>query len=503
MRSVTMMVAALTLAAGVVVAPARGQGAARSPAIAPYPMARVASAAGPRAPWLDQDPADSLYRLARTELNAGQYRMAAGHFHLIWSRYPRSGYASDAMYWEAFARSKTGNTDDAREALAVLKIRTERFPDAANSRDARDLATRLQSQLARQGDAAAAADIAVTAGSLVPAAAPPASHVPSGAAVAAAPPAVAPPAPPMGGISGVVASVAGDRCNDDSDDRLMALNALLQMNSDQAMPILKQVLARRDSGSTCLRRKALFVVAQQHTPDAEDILLSAARSDPDAEIRGNAIFWLSQVHSPRAITALDSVLRGSADTELQKKAIFALAQQDDDRATAALKAYIERADAPDDLRGDAIFWLGQRGDGLDIKYLEELFGRTSNDQLKEKILFTIAQQNNAGAGQWLLGVASSPKESTDIRKKALFWAAQGGNVSTAQLVGLYDKASGREMKEQIIFALSQQNDSAAVDEMIHIAKTEPDHELRRKVLFWLGQSHDPRVAKVLMEIINQ
>ncbi|HET7295967.1 MAG TPA: HEAT repeat domain-containing protein [Gemmatimonadales bacterium] len=59
------------------------------------------------------------------------------------------------------------------------------------------------------------------------------------------------------------------------------------------------------------------------------------------------------------------------------------------------------------------------------------------------------------------------------------------------------------MKEQLIFVYSQRQEAAALDKLIQIAKTERDGELRKKAVFWLGQSHDPRAAQVLLEIINQ
>jgi HEAT repeat protein len=54
----------------------------------------------------------------------------------------------------------------------------------------------------------------------------------------------------------------------------------------------------------------------------------------------------------------------------------------------------------------------------------------------------------------------------------------------------------------VIFALSQRNDSAAVDRLIGIARTEEDTELRKKAIFWLGQSHDPRAAAFLGELLD-
>src|SRR3954466_9691434 len=54
-------------------------------------------------PWLWKDPADSLYRAAREALNRREYRPAARLFGEIPNRFPRSGYAADALYWNAFA----------------------------------------------------------------------------------------------------------------------------------------------------------------------------------------------------------------------------------------------------------------------------------------------------------------------------------------------------------------------------------------------------------------
>jgi hypothetical protein len=61
-----------------------------------------------------------------------------------------------------------------------------------------------------------------------------------------------------------------------------------------------------------------------------------------------------------------------------------------------------------------------------------------------------------------------------------------------------------DMKEQIIFVLSQrQREPAAIDKMFEIAKNEKDADLRKKAIFWLGQSRDPRVQQFLIDLINK
>jgi HEAT repeat protein len=61
----------------------------------------------------------------------------------------------------------------------------------------------------------------------------------------------------------------------------------------------------------------------------------------------------------------------------------------------------------------------------------------------------------------------------------------------------------REMREQVVFVLSQRHDPGAVDALMDIARNETDRDLQKKAIFWLGQSDDPRVAEFLLEIINR
>ena len=58
------------------------------------------------------------------------------------------------------------------------------------------------------------------------------------------------------------------------------------------------------------------------------------------------------------------------------------------------------------------------------------------------------------------------------------------------------------ISEQLIWVMSEKGDSAAVDRLMSIAKTDPDRELRKKAIFWLGQMNDPRIKQFMLDIIN-
>ena len=422
--------------------------------------------------WAPADVADSLWKQGRNAISDEDWRGAQKLFSRIHEDYPKSAYAADSYYWEAFALSRRGGTDNVRDAVSLLEKQIERFANASSVKngDSKSLLTRLQGTLARGGDASAAADISTRATR----ASRSSSKTPPGCK------------------------------SEEADERVEALNALLQMGSDDALPILKKVLARRDQCSEILRRKAVFLVSQKRGDEAADILVDAAKNDPDAEVREQAVFWLSQVNSSKAIPLLEQILKNAPTEKMQDQAIFALSQKSDDRAQQVLRDYAGREDASDHAREQAIFWLGQRQSDDNAKFLRDLFAKTTSKSLRDKIIFSISQTRNSGNDQWLLDQAINTKNSMELRKNALFWAGQNGSMDMAKIGALYDKGSETEFKKQVIFVLSQRGKSPeAIDKLIDIAKNEKDKELRKEAIFWLSQSHDPRVAKFLMDIINK
>lgn len=423
----------------------------------------------PAAPWQADDPADSLYRAGREQLNRGDYRRATRTFARIVDRYPKSTYAGDALYWQAYSLYRIGEQSELREAVRVLERQRQSYPRAATRGDADALLVRVNGALARGGDPNAAEDITKRG-----------------------------------------RSTAEQPCARGGDDeRTEALNALLQMDAERALPIIKAVLAKRDECSAGLREKAVFLLSQKRTSETEDILLDVVKNDPSHEVKKKAVFWMGQVNTDRAAQALEQLLMSATtDQELREQAVFALMQQRTERGQAAVRRVAEDARSPQGLREQAVFWLGQHRSPENASYLRGLFDKlasapegSSNEAIRQKILFSLSQMRGEGNDEWLLQVATNPKHSVETRKQALFSAGQAG-VSTAALSALYPRLADRELKEHLIFVLSQKHDADAVTRMMEIAKSDPDRELRKKAIFWLGQSNDPRVKDFLLEIIN-
>ncbi len=435
-----------------------------------------------------QDPGDSLYRAGRSALNRSQYTRAAELFKAVRERYPRSSYVPNSYYWEAFALYRKGSGEDLRAARALLREQAEKHAKASTRREADVLMTRIQGSLAQMGDAEAAQEIAEDVEAIAPRppreARPPREPRPPKA-----------PRPPRPGRSST--------CDDEDDVRIAALNAVQQMNAERAVPLLKSVLGRRDEGSTCLRRTAVFLLSQKRSPETAKILLDAVRSDPDRQVREDAIFWLSQVPGEETVIALDSILRASDDPDVQEKALFAISQNRSPRGAAILRDFAQRQSAPANLRENAIFWLGQRRSAENAEFLRGLYTTLESEDLKDKVIFSVSQMGGAENYRWMMDIALNEREGIERRKNALFWAGQSRSVDIADLVRLYDSMKDREMRGHLIFVYSQRREEAALDKLFAIGKNEPDRELRKQAIFWIGQSRSPRAAQYLQELINQ
>lgn len=435
------------------------------------PLVQQGRAPAAPAPWATDDPADSLYRLAREALNRNDYRRAAAMFEQITSRFPKSAYAADAYYYRGFALYRAGGEANLRDALVALDAQPRRFSTARTIADAEELKVRIRGELARHGD--------VSAAEAVTSAASESSACPRG---------------------------SGEREDGGSDIRAAALNALLQMDSESALPIIKQVLKKRDACSAALRKKAVFLLSQKSSSETEAILIDIVKNDPSREVRDNAVFWLGQVHTDKAAAALEEIATSSPDLPLREKALFSLSQSNSPRGMALIRRLADSNDTPEDIRNRAVFQIGQRASKDDADYLRGLFARLGKDSrhnaLRRGVLFSLSQMRGFGNDRWLLDVALDNTQNDDVRKQALFTAGQAG-ISSSELVSLYDKLTDRELKYQIIWVMSEAHDRAGSDKLVEIARKDKDPEMRKKAIFWLGQKNDPRISQILLDIINK
>jgi HEAT repeat protein len=58
------------------------------------------------------------------------------------------------------------------------------------------------------------------------------------------------------------------------------------------------------------------------------------------------------------------------------------------------------------------------------------------------------------------------------------------------------------VKEQAVFALKQLPEDQGVPMLINVARNNPDPAVRKKAMFWLGQSKDPLALDFFAQILK-
>lgn len=121
----------------------------------------------------------------------------------------------------------------------------------------------------------------------------------------------------------------------------------------------------------------------------------------------------------------------------------------------------------------------------------------------DDLVFPAAIADSATVWPAMLRIAKTERLPRKTRTSAVFWVAQAaGEAATAGLTEIVDDATGdREVREHAVFALSQLPKDAGVPVLLQVARTNPDPSLRRKAIFWLGQSEDPRALRFFEEVL--
>jgi hypothetical protein len=148
--------------------------------------------------------------------------------------------------------------------------------------------------------------------------------------------------------------------------------------------------------------------------------------------------------------------------------------------------------------------LGTIGTKDAATYLLDL-ARRDESRASEKAIFATILADSVTVWPDLLKIAKDEDVSRKVRRSAVFWLGQAaGEAATRGLTDLVDdKNTDRDVRESAVFALSQRPHDEGVPALIRIAKANPDPELRRKAIFWLGQSEDPRALSLFEELLTK
>jgi len=152
--------------------------------------------------------------------------------------------------------------------------------------------------------------------------------------------------------------------------------------------------------------------------------------------------------------------------------------------------------------GTSVTDLGQLGT-RDASNLLIDIARSTDGKAGRNAIFPLSVIDSVEVWRDLMQLARDGSRPRETRKQAVFWLGQlAEGPATAGLDELVGEAAlDRDVREQAIFALSQRPRDEGIPALMKVVRTSRDPELRKKALFWLGQSEDPRALQLIEELL--
>jgi HEAT repeat protein len=412
-----------------------------------------------------QDPADSAYQAAREVFNRQDYSRAASKFAEFIAKYPNSRNVSAAAYWQAFALYRVGTLESLRSSLKVLETNQSRFDyDYSRRSDAPALQARVLRALAERNEPGTDAK-----------------------------------------LKDLYAKYPSTSCDDEAINiKSQILNSLYQSDPDAATPYIRQYLGTKDACNASLRRSALFLLANRPSADKTPIIVGVAKNDTVRSVRLSAVDLLSRMPDDAAIAALQDLMKDD-DQQVQSAAVRALIRSDNPNARAAMRTgVIDRRDASERQRVDAIQSFDRdNSTPEDAAYLRSLYNRPGeSERVKDAVISALSRMPSDENMKFLLDIAKNPNESSYLRSNALRRVTSRQNLSTDDLIKLYDATDSRSMRQSLVEALGQRPEAAATNKMLDIVKLSTDPEVRSNAIQILLRKKDPAITAKVLELIK-
>jgi len=369
------------------------------------------------------DQMQDLYDTGREALDDGKYQQAEQIFDELAQK---NGPRTDAaMYWKAYAENQSGKRDTALATIASLK---SKFPQSRWKKDAEALEIELRQS--------------------------------SGHPV-------------------------NPELQSYEELKTLALQGL--MNSDPQRGI--QMIEKRLAGTASPKDKAkmLFVLAQNGSPEAREVLGKIAQGQSNPDLQRKAVEYLGIFGGNRAAATLEAVYTNSTDAGV-KRAVIRSYMISGNREELFKLAKGEKDES---LKRDAIRNLGLVGGQNE---LQQLYQVEPSTDVRREILqgFFLAGQSDK-----LVQVAESDKDA-ELRRTAVRNLGLMGKSDVLQ--SIYAKDTDRSLREEVLNAYFIGGNAKG---LVAIAKSEKDPELKKRAVEKLSLMNSKEGNEYLMELLNK
>lgn len=212
------------------------------------------------------------------------------------------------------------------------------------------------------------------------------------------------------------------------------------------------------------------------------------------------VFWMGEAELKESFNYLTGIF-SSGDEDLQDTLLHVIGAHDLTAAgeflhQAALGSYSHK------VRKNAIFWIGNLKNSESTKYLNNIYKSVSDTKLREQVVFALHISDQDSAPREMIRIARTD-DSKKVRKSAVFWLGQKASEESMKfLKGIVETDSAdKDLKDSAVFAISQLPKDKSVPMLIDIAKTNPSASVRKKAIFWLGQTGSEEALQFFEEIL--
>jgi HEAT repeat protein len=246
----------------------------------------------------------------------------------------------------------------------------------------------------------------------------------------------------------------------------VAVEALMQVPAERALPLLRKVIAGRHTQRT--KQRALFVLSQMDDPAAIDLILDLARGN-DGALRDEAIRMLAIGGQPRALEALSQIYSSSTDASARREVLSAWMIAGDQAKVAAAA----RSESDPEVRRQAIQLLGAMGANAELM---ALFDAHTDARTRRAIVQSL------GVGGDRKALARIAASNADERTRIDALQALGVAGGKDELLAAYAQANSPALRDAVLSGLMISGDSKALVSLYRGAKTDEEKKAILRML---------------------
>ena len=275
----------------------------------------------------------------------------------------------------------------------------------------------------------------------------------------------------------------------DEDLKLIALNALLTSNAEQAVPMLEKFLG--SGASPKLRSRALFVLTQSGSPRGRAVVADIARGKSHPDLQRTAVKYLGLFGGDESRQVLSEIYASTDDVDV-KKAVLQAYMTSGNKAGVLAAA---RGEKSPEMRRAAIRQLGPMGATAE---LWELYRSDPSTEARKDIIQALFV---GGAGDRIAELAKT-ETNPELRRTAVRTLGLLGRDATgATLVSFFQSDRDPAVRKEALRGLFIQGNAHA---LVQLARAEKDPEMRREIMQQLSLLGGNKEAMdYMMEILNK